>query len=142
MKKRGLIAAAAMGVVIASGAAAQGWSSTDPSGLSAYRQATNLSADQPDLATPGRDARFAPGLDRGKPVPPFLGTKGSSADVVVPSVDSLSGNPSDGVGLTAVASPIPEIPIWAMLLVGFAGVSLGIRHSRNRPSRCHLEDDI
>ena len=52
------------------------------------------------------------------------------------------GASESGLDFKGYETPLPEIPIWAMLLIGFAGLGLGFRKRRNRAARCHVEDSF
>ena len=69
-------------------------------------------------------------------------TKGEILSLELYRTPGFAPGTEMGLDLTVVESSMPEIPVWAMLLVGFGGVGLGLRHRRDRAARCHLQNDL
>jgi hypothetical protein len=75
---------------------------------------------------------------------PSQAVTGSLNGAFVPSLpeEKPAWEAEAGLEGAAVEAPIPEIPVWAMMVLGFAGVGLGIRSRRKRAPRSHTDDTI
>jgi len=70
-------------------------------------------------------------------------TDGPSADSQTPAAAPASTLGAEmGLAVAVINSSVPEVPIWAMLLLGFAGLGLGIRRQRSRAPRLRTDDAI